>query len=154
MRKELEQKLVERWPEWFNIGADPRQNRMADGFCCGDGWFGILSRLCEELEPLVTEAEKQTGHPFEVLQVKEKLGRMAFWAWLADALGLKFTRNWLLMCIGCKAAEKFEENETLSSLERLARLKASGVLSETEFQTMKAEVLRNPDEVRRSPNRR
>jgi hypothetical protein len=95
-------------------------------------------------------------------RIRERLGRtqsakissMAFWAWLADALGLKFTRNWLLMCIGCKAAQKFEENETLSALERLSRLRASGVLSETEFQRMKAGVLGTPDDIRRSANRR
>ena len=95
-------------------------------------------------------------------RIRERLGRtqqakissMAFWAWLADTLGLKFTRNWLLMCIGCKAAEKFEQNDALSALERLARLKASGVLSEAEFQRMKAGVLRDPDDIRRSANRR
>jgi len=79
MRKELEQKLVERWPTWFNVGGDPRQTRMADGFSHGDGWFEILWRLCEDLEPLVAEAERQTGHPFEVLQVKEKLGGLRFY---------------------------------------------------------------------------
>jgi len=79
MRKELEQKLVERWPAWFNVGSDPRQTRIADGFCHGDGWFDILWRLCEDLEPLVAEAERQTGHPFEVLQVKEKLGGLRFY---------------------------------------------------------------------------
>jgi hypothetical protein len=35
MRKELEQKLVERWPLWFNTKGDPRQTRMADGFTHG-----------------------------------------------------------------------------------------------------------------------
>jgi len=79
MQKELEQKLVERWPMWFNVRGDRRQNRMADGFCHGDGWFEILWRLCEALAPLVAAAEKQTGRPFEVLQVKEKLGGLRFY---------------------------------------------------------------------------
>ncbi len=69
------------------------------------------------------------------------ISAMAFWAWLADTLGLKFTRNWLLMSIGCKAAQKFEQNETVSALERLARLRNAGVLSEAEFQAMKAQLL-------------
>ena len=30
--------------------------------------------LCEDLEPLVAEVERQTGLTFEVLQVKEKVG--------------------------------------------------------------------------------
>ena len=82
-------------------------------------------------------------------RIRERLGRtqraeissMAFWAWLADTLGLKFTRNWLLMCIGYKAVRKFEENDALSALERLARLRESGTLSEAEFRAMKARLL-------------
>jgi hypothetical protein len=79
MRKELEQKLVERWPSWFNVNGDPLETRMADGFAHGDGWFDIVWRLCEDLEPLAAEAEKATGRPFEVLQVKEKLGVLRFY---------------------------------------------------------------------------
>lgn len=80
MRKELEQKLVERWPSWFNIHGDIRQTGMPSGFRCGDGWFQILWRLCEDLEPLVAELEKQTGSRFEVVQVKEKFGGLRFYA--------------------------------------------------------------------------
>jgi len=47
---------------------------MADGFAHGDGWFDIVWRLCEDLEPLVAETENGTGRPFEVLQVKQKFG--------------------------------------------------------------------------------
>ncbi len=85
----------------------------------------MIKRLRESLQ------EAQRGN----------ISAMAFWVWLADALGLKFTRNWLLMSIGCKAAQKFEQNETVSALERLARLKASGVLSDAEFRAMKAKLL-------------
>jgi hypothetical protein len=46
MRRELEQKLVERWPSWFEVNGDPRKTRIADGFVHGDGWFAILWRLC------------------------------------------------------------------------------------------------------------
>lgn len=74
MRRELEQKLVECWPSWFNVTGNQRETRMADGFAHGNGWFNIVWKLCEDLEPLVAEAEKVTGHPFEVLQVKQKLG--------------------------------------------------------------------------------
>jgi hypothetical protein len=79
MRKELEQKLVERWRSWFNVIGDQRETRMADGFAHGDGWFNIVWRLCEDLEPLVAEAEKSTGRPFEVLQVKQKFGGLRFY---------------------------------------------------------------------------
>jgi hypothetical protein len=76
MRKELEQKLVGRWPRWFKLEGDVRHTLMSFGFCHGDGWFDILWRLCEDLEPLVAEFEEAAGHQFEVLQVKEKFGEL------------------------------------------------------------------------------
>jgi hypothetical protein len=74
MRKELEQRLVERWPTWFNTGSDVRYTAMPWGFCNGDGWFDILWRPSGDLEPLVGELEQTTGRQFEVTQVKEKFG--------------------------------------------------------------------------------
>jgi hypothetical protein len=53
---------------------------MPDGFVHGVGWFEIVWRLCEDLEPLVVEAESATGQAFEVLQVKEKFGGLRFYA--------------------------------------------------------------------------
>ena len=79
MRKELEQRLVERYPTWFNIGGDIRYTAMPRGFTHGDGWFDILWRLCEDLEPLVAEFERTSGLKFEVLQVKEKFGGLRFY---------------------------------------------------------------------------
>jgi len=78
MRKELEQRLVERWPTWFNTGGDFRYTAMPRGFEHDDGWFDILWRLCEDLEPLVAQFEQETGSQFEVLQVKEKFGGLRF----------------------------------------------------------------------------
>jgi hypothetical protein len=79
MRKELERKLVERWPRWFNTGGDIRHTAMPDGFTHDDGWFDILWRLCEDLEPLVAKLGQETGCQFEVLQVKEKFGGLRFY---------------------------------------------------------------------------
>jgi len=58
MQKELEQKLIERWPTWFNTAGDIRHTAMPRGFTNDDGWFDILWRLCGDLEPLVTEMER------------------------------------------------------------------------------------------------
>ena len=52
---------------------------MPRGFEHGDGWFDILWRLCEDLEPLVAEFEVAGGPKFEVLQVKEKFGGLRFY---------------------------------------------------------------------------
>jgi hypothetical protein len=79
MHKVLEQKMVERWPTWFNTGGDIRHTAMPRGFTHDDGWFDILWRLCEDLEPLVAEFEQETGSQFEVLQVKEKFGGLRFY---------------------------------------------------------------------------
>jgi hypothetical protein len=79
MRRELEQKLVEHWPSWFHVTGNRRETRMTDGFAYGDGWFNIVWRLCEDLEPLVAETEKATERPFEVLQVKQKLDGLRFY---------------------------------------------------------------------------
>jgi hypothetical protein len=80
MDKALEQKLVERWPTWFNTGGDIRHTSMPWGFTHDDGWFDILWRLCEDLEPLVTEMERAGGRQLEVPQVKEKFGGLRFYA--------------------------------------------------------------------------
>jgi len=79
MHKELEQKLVERWPSWFNTKGDFRYTGMTLGFTHDDGWFEIIWRLCADLEPLVAEFEQETGSQFEVLQVKEKFGGLRFY---------------------------------------------------------------------------
>jgi hypothetical protein len=79
MQKELEQRLVERWPTWFQTEGDFRHTAMTRGFEHGDGWFEILWRLCVDLEPLVTEMERASGRKFEVLQVKEKFGGLRFY---------------------------------------------------------------------------
>jgi hypothetical protein len=79
MRKELEQKLVKRFPTWFNVNGDARHSLMPFGFQCGDGWYKILWRLCVDMEPLVAELENQDGERFEVVQVKEKLGTLRFY---------------------------------------------------------------------------
>jgi hypothetical protein len=76
MNKALEQRLVERWPTWFDFGGDITHTLMPRGFTHDDGWFDILWRLCVDLEPLVTEIERAGGRQF---QVKEKFGGLRFY---------------------------------------------------------------------------
>jgi hypothetical protein len=61
------------------VNGDIRETAMPLGFTHQDGWFDIIWRLCEDLEPLVAEVELKTGQPFEVLQVKEKFGGARFY---------------------------------------------------------------------------
>jgi hypothetical protein len=78
MTKELELRLIERWPSWFHVTGDLSHTLMPLGFQHGDGWFPLLWRLCEDVEPIVVKAEKKSGEPFEVLQVKQKFGTLRF----------------------------------------------------------------------------
>ena len=66
-------------PTWFITGGDIKHTAMPRGFEHDDGWFDILWRLCEDLEPLVAEFEEAGGPKFEVLQVKEKFGGLRFY---------------------------------------------------------------------------
>src|SRR5438067_2531456 len=92
MTKDLEQKLVECWPTWFDIRGDPRLTRMVDGFAHDDGWFEIVWRLCADLEPIVAEIEKKTWLPFEVRQVKEKMGGLVVYVnYHSDAISERIT---------------------------------------------------------------
>jgi len=104
MRKELEQKLVERWPTWFNTGGDVRDTAMSRGFAHDDGWFDIVWRLCEDLEPRVAQFEQAGGQKFEVLQVKEKFGGLRFYVNCRKEGAIR-------QCIGAAAQESFHTCE-------------------------------------------
>jgi hypothetical protein len=74
MKKELELKFRERWPEWFaDLYGDPHYTCMSLGFTHGDGWFDLVWRLCERIEAVNDPA------PFKVEQVKEKFGCLRFY---------------------------------------------------------------------------
>ena len=70
MNKELEKKLVEKYPILYrNYGGDMRETCMAWGMSHGDGWYDILDKLSAKLEPFGIVAE----------QVKEKFGSLRFY---------------------------------------------------------------------------
>lgn len=76
MRKELEDKLVERFPSFFNVNGSPQETLMCFGFECGKGWFDLLWNLCEKIESKLSGEEIKT---FEVVQVKEKFAGLRFY---------------------------------------------------------------------------
>jgi hypothetical protein len=68
MDKELEKKLVEKYPDALSeYGGDMHQTCMAWGFECGDGWYEILEELCEKIANIPG---------FKFAQVKEKFGML------------------------------------------------------------------------------
>ena len=92
MRHELEDKLVAKYPKWFNVKGNIQHTLMPFGFEHEDGWFDLLMRLCEKLEPLVKAVEEEFSGDkimshFEVLQVKEKFGGLRFYTnWSTDEI--------------------------------------------------------------------
>jgi hypothetical protein len=84
MKHELEQRIVERWPDWFDVHGSIQSTLMPFGFEHSDGWFDIIWRLCEHLEPLVAQFERESGLEFKVLQVKEKFGGLRFYSNFSD----------------------------------------------------------------------
>ena len=120
MRRELEQRLVERWPTWFNTEGDIRETAMARGFEHDDGWFDILWRLCQDLEPMVA-IEEAGGQKFEVLQVKEKFGGLRFYVncrgneAMSQRIGIAADESFRT-CEVCGQSGTLRENRSIKTL--------------------------------------
>jgi hypothetical protein len=75
MSPENDERIFERWPQFFAHKGDPLLSGTELGFRCADGWFQLIWALCLELELLADEfqaAEKTV----EILQVKSKFGEL------------------------------------------------------------------------------
>lgn len=68
MTEEHTKYLIETYPLLYQPDPSFKDNLMAFGFECGDGWFEILKEFSEKLS--------KTENPPTVQQVKEKLGRL------------------------------------------------------------------------------
>ena len=76
MKSELDDLLCQRYSDLFrDRHGDPVDTSMCWGFCCGDGWFGILDQLCAEI---TNQVRQQRMPPVVVSQVKEKFGTLRF----------------------------------------------------------------------------
>ena len=76
MKKELELQLVKKFPVIFkDYGGDMRNTCLHWGMECGDGWYNLLDKLCEDITTLIGDKDiKVTAH-----QVKEKFGGLRFY---------------------------------------------------------------------------
>lgn len=76
MKKELELKLVEKYPTiLMDYGGDKRHTCMHWGMECGDGWYNLLDELLEKLDYI----SKNTGTQVVADQIKEKFGTLRFY---------------------------------------------------------------------------
>lgn len=76
MSPENTAKLAAICPKGFHhLGGDPRETCMAWGVDCGDGWFGILERMCQRIqEQMQKDPEHMQTFAFD--QIKEKFGTL------------------------------------------------------------------------------
>ena len=76
MNKELELKLVEKYPRiLFDYGGDMQKTCMHWGMECGDGWYDLLNELLEKLDYI----SKHSGVQVVADQIKEKFGTLRFY---------------------------------------------------------------------------
>lgn len=71
MSSDLEKILVELYPGLFKqYGGKPSETCMAWGIAVGDGWYPIVSGLCNGLEKI----RRKTGRDIQFSQIKQKWG--------------------------------------------------------------------------------
>lgn len=82
MKKELDALLCERYPLIFaDRHGDMTKTCMVRGFECGDGWFELVDTLCACLQ---SRTRNNDGPQVVAIQVKEKMGVLAFYVDQAD----------------------------------------------------------------------
>jgi hypothetical protein len=76
MKKELELKLVEKYPVILrDYGGDKMKTCMHWGMECGDGWYTLLDQLLEKLDFM----SNNFGVQVIAEQIKEKFGTLRFY---------------------------------------------------------------------------
>jgi hypothetical protein len=76
MKKELELKLVEKYPTILqDYGGDMQKTCMHWGMECGDGWYNLLDNLLEKLDYI----SNHSGVQVIADQIKEKFGTLRFY---------------------------------------------------------------------------
>lgn len=96
MSPELDQKLFEKFPKIFSErNSDMQETAMCWGFECGDGWFHIIDKLCQNIQSRIDWNNKRRltlleNNPYDhvipdeviqvvATQVKEKFGTLRFY---------------------------------------------------------------------------
>jgi hypothetical protein len=75
MNKELELKLVEKYPKILrDYGGDPRETPMAWGFEMDEGWYNLVDNTLEKVQLLCDLFTQHNGEEFQLVleQAKEK----------------------------------------------------------------------------------
>ena len=77
MNEVLSKKLLDGFPQLFR---NPNETSMQNGFVCGDGWFDLIYKLCQDIETVARDSGLSPDSPEWPLcrQVKEKIGSLGF----------------------------------------------------------------------------
>ena len=77
MNDELSKKLLDDFPRLFR---DRNETSMQRGFECGDGWFGLVYKLAQDIESVARESGLSPDSPEwpQCRQVKTKMGSLRF----------------------------------------------------------------------------
>lgn len=68
-----QEKLFEKYPGlFFQKDLPMQQTCMCWGVECGEGWYGVLERLCEKL----SKYSEEKGLDIQFVQIKEKYGEL------------------------------------------------------------------------------
>ena len=116
MKKELEMSLVTKYPLMFrDYGGDPYETCMNRGMEHGNGWFEILSTLCENIEKEL-QNHQELREKFKFTQVKEKFGRLRVYFDGANEiiwnLAYKSEEDSGIVCEQCGTRDNVSANET------------------------------------------
>src|SRR5579864_3526705 len=79
MKKELDDKLVESFP---NLYADRHASMQETCMCWGfpgDGWFDLIFELSKKLELMILLLPEEQRKEMKASQVKEKFGGLRFY---------------------------------------------------------------------------
>jgi len=89
MKKELQDKLFEKYPKIFRQKDMSKQETcMCWGIACGDGWYVLIDELCGSIDNRLHNVNR--GKPdddqliCEAVQVKEKFGGLCFYTFGGD----------------------------------------------------------------------
>jgi len=127
MKKELDEKLVKKYPEIFaDRHEDMKKTAMCWGFDCGDGWYWLIDNLCDTIQSYIDHNKHLDIQQVTATQVKEKYGGLSFYfsggdktingmVWLAESMSYNIcedcgsnenvtqTKGWVYTrCENCK----------------------------------------------------
>jgi len=98
---------------FFKIDKSVKEGLIVFGFECDRGWYTLIDEFCQELKKLIESKypEYKTGDPqFEILQVKEKFGRLCIYTNFSnddiDELVEKYEKLSLATCEVCGSSGK------------------------------------------------